>query len=44
MPITFCKSMDYIVEQICAKFSKKCSLAVKSAIVVGCLLFDTLMD
>ena len=31
-----------LVGQICAKFSKKCSLAV--AIFAGCLAFDMLMD
>ena len=30
--------------QICVKFSKKCSLAVKSTIFAGCLVFDMVMD
>ena len=30
--------------QTCAKFSKKCSLAVKSTIFAGCLVFDMVMD
>ena len=33
-----------IVGQICAKFSEKCSLAVKSTVFAGCLAFDMVMD
>ena len=36
--------MSVLVGQIRAKFSNKCSLAVKSAIFAGCLGFDMAMD
>ena len=36
--------MKLLVGQIRAKFSKKCSRAVKTTIVAGCLAFDMVMD
>ena len=37
-------TFSIIVGKICARFSKKCSLAVKSTIFAGCLAFDMVMD
>ena len=32
-----------MVGQVCVKFSKKCSLAIKSIMTEGCLAFDVVM-
>ena len=36
--------LSKVVGQICAKFTKKCSRALKSAIFAGCLAFDLVID
>ena len=38
------ESFFLLMGQICAKFSKNCSLAVKSNIFAGCLAFDMVMN